>query len=711
MAKEKKDSCNIQQQYEALNKSAVLVSIRESLIGIIPILMLGILALVCRSFPQENYQEWVTTVFDGFIYRLFDGIYQVTYGMISIYLTISLTNKYSSYKEIQSYNSGIVFGAIVCLLILGGAMTTDTFPLDNFGPNGVFTAIICSLGAVSIYKFIWTRFRFNAKVYTDGMDTTFIRVLSSIFPISVVVLFFAILNGVFVQVAGVDCFQNWYEQVIAGLFDNMGNSFLSVFLYVLTSQILWSFGIHGSNVLIAVKEELFTSAMSVNVEALEAGGNATEIITGTFIDVFVCMGGCGATWALLIALLIFGKRKSHRSLAKMAAIPMLFNVNEMLIFGVPVVCNVVFLAPFIVVPLICTCTSYLAMLLGWVPIAANAVEWTTPIFFSGYIATGSPAGMILQMVNLIISVMIYGPFVKMYDDVIDNSTREKLQHLVDILKESEGSKKPIRLLSMKNTYGNIARNMMDELERWIRDKEVMLYYQPQYNFKRELIGAEALLRWKHPMYGDVYPPLAIKLAEETDELMELEKGIFRRIAMDMEHTLQMFEKLKHVSVNVTGTTIQKDEFEDFLIALNKEYPGVCQHILIEITEQAALRIDSLFIEKLSRLRELGYSFGIDDFSMGNTSIKYLQSNAFCMVKLDGEICKDILNNERSKEIIASIAHLTQELGIDVLAEYVETEQQRQALEEVGCYLYQGYLYSPAITMESFYDKVKDEGEA
>jgi len=307
--------------------------------------------------------------------------------------------------------------------------------------------------------------------------------------------------------------------------------------------------------------------------------------------------------------------------------------------------------------------------------------------------------------------MIYGPFVKMYDDVIDNSTREKLQHLVDILKESEGSKKPIRLLSMKNTYGNIARNMMDELERWIRDKEVMLYYQPQYNFKRELIGAEALLRWKHPMYGDVYPPLAIKLAEETDELMELEKGIFRRIAMDMEHTLQMFEKLKHVSVNVTGTTIQKDEFEDFLIALNKEYPGVCQHILIEITEQAALRIDSLFIEKLSRLRELGYSFGIDDFSMGNTSIKYLQSNAFCMVKLDGEICKDILNNERSKEIIASIAHLTQELGIDVLAEYVETEQQRQALEEVGCYLYQGYLYSPAITMESFYDKVKDEGEA
>lgn len=701
MTEEKSIFSKIRAIYETLNKNIILLSIRESLIGIIPILMLGILALVCYSFPIQEYQEWIKTAFGGLIYRFFYGIYQVTYGMISIYLTISLTNKYSSYRGVQNYNGGVVFSAIVGLCMFCGVMTPDTFDFQRFGASGVFTAVICSLASVSIYKYVAKRFRFSARLYSSGMDSTFLSVVNSIFPIVTVILVFAGINLLLTQLAGVDCFQTWYEQGISSLFDNMGRSFGSTLLFVLIGQLLWSVGIHGNNVLNSVKDTLFVAGMDENFEALQRGQEATEIFSSTFIDVFVWMGGCGATWALLIALLLFGKRKSHRSLAKLAAVPMVFNVNEMLVFGLPIVGNVIFIVPFIIVPLVFTCTAYLATVSGLVPVAMHSVEWTTPIFFSGYIATGSLSGVLLQLVNLVLGVLIYGPFVQMYDAIVEKTTREKLNKLVDMLKESEASKQPIRLLSSKNTYGNIAKNMVDELAEWIADRKVTLYYQPQYNFKGELIGAEALLRWEHPVYGNIYPPLAIKLAEEAECLTELEKEIFRRIAVDMEHTMQMFDKLEHVSVNVTGTTIQKKEFEEFLIKLNEEYPGVCKHILIEITEQAALRIDSLFIDKLNRLRKLGYSFGIDDFSMGSTSIKYLQSNAFCMVKLDGEICKDIVDNERSKEIIASIAHLTQELGIDVLAEYVETEQQRQALEDAGCYLYQGYLYSPAVNMETF----------
>ena len=85
--------------------------------------------------------------------------------------------------------------------------------------------------------------------------------------------------------------------------------------------------------------------------------------------------------------------------------------------------------------------------------------------------------------------------------------------------------------------------------------------------------------------------------------------------------------------------------------------------------------------------------------MGSTSIKYLQTNVFNLIKLDGSMTRVILKNRRSKDIIASITKLSSDLGIDVLAEYVETEEQRQALEEVGCYLYQGYLYSPAVPMD------------
>ena len=154
-----------------------------------------------------------------------------------------------------------------------------------------------------------------------------------------------------------------------------------------------------------------------------------------------------------------------------------------------------------------------------------------------------------------------------------------------------------------------------------------------------------------------------------------------------------------ISVNVTGTTIQSDEFEKFLVQLSKDYPRYSNRIVIEITEQAALSIKEELIDRLTRIAKRGYGFAIDDFSMGSTSIKYLQTNVFNMIKLDGSMTRVILKNRRSKDIISSITKLSSDLGIDVLAEYVETEEQRQALEEVGCYLYQGWLYSPAVPIE------------
>ena len=165
----------------------------------------------------------------------------------------------------------------------------------------------------------------------------------------------------------------------------------------------------------------------------------------------------------------------------------------------------------------------------------------------------------------------------------------------------------------------------------------------------------------------------------------------------------------HISINVTGITIQTDEFEEFLKNLHIIYPGKCRNVLIEITEQATLRVDEGFIARLSRIKELGYTFGIDDFSMGNTSIKYLQSNIFDIVKLDGGISRDVFN-ARSREIIYSIARLTEGLNIETIAEYVETEEQRKALENAGCNIYQGYLYSPAIPLDKFKELVEAGNE-
>lgn len=690
----------------AVNDHVLLVSLRESLINLIPVLMVGTFALVCRSFPVAAYQNWLVTAFHGNIYNFFQGIYQATFGLLSVYMTISFSLRYSSYKGAKDYGIGAVLSAVAAFAICSGVMSSADFNLGNFGANGMFTAIASTGIAVWLYVKVWNLVNFSLRLFTSGIDATFDYVFKAIIPLIVVVISFSGVNVLIMQVYGVDCFQTWFAQVLSGLFENMGNSFGVKLLFVFLQSLMWFFGIHGNNVLNVPKDVILGQAMQSNIDAVAAGRMPTEIFTSTFFDAFVLLGGCGATWALLIAIFLFSKRRSNRAVSKVAAIPMLFNINEMIIFGLPIVGNPVFFIPFLLTPLLMIMSSYLAMYLGIVPLTIERVEWTTPIIFSGYLATGSIAGSLLQLFDLVLGVAIYAPFVKIYDRVIERETKEKMNHLVDRLKKSEDSREPIKLLAMKNEYGNIAKNLADELDRWIKNNEVTLYYQPQHNAKGELIGAEALLRWKHPVYGMIYPPLVIKLAEESGNLVHLEEAVFSKAVEDMQKMTEILGKVEHISVNVTGTVIQGDEFEEYLKELRIRYPEVCKHILIEITEQAALRIDDPFIQRLTRLRQIGYVFGIDDFSMGNTSIKYLQSNVFSLVKLDGGISRNVLDNKRSQEIVSSIAQLTHDLGISVLAEYVETEQQRQVLEDAGCYLYQGYLYSPAIPLTDFIEKYK-----
>ena len=210
-----------------------------------------------------------------------------------------------------------------------------------------------------------------------------------------------------------------------------------------------------------------------------------------------------------------------------------------------------------------------------------------------------------------------------------------------------------------------------------------------------------MLRWEHPEYGMIYPPLVVKLAEESGILRQLEEGVFNAVIQDMPQLLSMLGKETKISVNVTGTTIQTEAFENFLRELKQKYPDYCSRICVEITEQVTLNLDDVLVERLTRIHDMGYSLAIDDFSMGSTSIKYLQTNVFDLVKLDGGLSKDVLKNPRSRDIIASIASLTNNFGIQVLAEYVETEEQKKVLENAGCCLYQGYLYSPAVPVEKF----------
>ena len=120
-----------------------------------------------------------------------------------------------------------------------------------------------------------------------------------------------------------------------------------------------------------------------------------------------------------------------------------------------------------------------------------------------------------------------------------------------------------------------------------------------------------------------------------------------------------------------------------------------------MTEQDMLSNTDNVIKKLEHLKHVGHTLLIDDFGMGHTSLVYLQSNYFDVVKLDGSLVKNLLENSTDQKIVSSVIDLGKKLGVKVIAEFVETEEQRDKLKELGCFWYQGYLYSKPIELDEF----------
>lgn len=689
-----------------MDNSHTLSAIRRGLIMILPVLMLGSFSLLLKSFPLNAYQKFISNAFSGAFLHMLDFVYDATYGLLSVYIVFSISFYAIRSQRIKN-NYAFVGGltATTSFFILSG-VELDNFDIVPLGLKGMFVAIFCAIIISKLYVIIINNVKIPFRLYADGIDLEFNDAIIAMIPCVALVLLFASFNYLICMVGNVNSFSEIYLRIVTYIFRNMDRTFVCGFLYVVVSSILWFFGIHGTDVLGSVSERIFESGLSENISASSVGNHPREILTSQFFEQFVLLGGCGAAICLLFAIAIFGKRRINKNLAKISSFPMAFNINELMLFGYPIIFNPYLLAPFLVTPVVAYCVSYLAMYMGWVPVITNDVEWTTPIILSGYKATGSVEGAVLQIVLVVLGIFIYMPFVKMYDKSKMRSEKERIKELINILKKAEEDKEDIHIMEVPGTPGTLAKCLAADLKNAIDDREIKLYYQLQYNNDNMCIGAETLLRYNHPIHGFIYPPLIIKIAEESGILSKLERYLFTEAAIDYRRIKNQTNRPYKISVNVTIATILESSFISFLENLKKDYNIEDNEMCIEITEQMAIKSDAEFEMALDKVKALGFMIAIDDFSMGSTSIKYLQKSQFDIVKLDGSIVKEMMTNERSKEIISSIVYLAKSLNFKVLAEYVETEEQRQILEDIGCNYYQGYHFSKSVDIDEFLDKIQ-----
>lgn len=685
-------------------------AVRNGLIMILPVMLIGSFVTLFRSIPIPAYKDFLQTFGGGILSTLLGWVYNGTFGIMSLYMTVTIS--YCYIQELEK-DSGHWMEAIVSSLasfaILSG-MLLEYFNMERMGASGMFTAIVASVLATKLYYLLERRIGIRFRLYADGTDLSFSNAWSGLVPFMLVVIAALLLHGIVVYVCKVNSIQDLFEMICSFVFRNMesGNGFWGGLLFTTVSTLLWFFGIHGNNALYAMVANVIIPATGANMAAVEAGEIPTQILTNNFFDFFVDIGGCGSCICLLLAILLFSKRKGNRRLAIAAFPTVLFNISELVVFGLPVVFNPIMLIPFMLAPMVMYCISYAAFATGIVPLICSYTTWTMPLFFSGYISTGSVAGILLQVVNLCVGVLVYYPFIKLLDRQRQKQAVEDMDYLTRMLKESAAYFKPVTLIYLPGSAGILAKTLVNDLQHALRKKEIKMYYQPQFDSAARCIGAEALLRWQHPVFGMMYPPLAIKLAEEAKILYELEKYVFVSVAESLDTIQDKLGEDRTVCVNVSSDTLMNPEFRIFLKELVEKYQIEKGSICIEINEQTTLSMDDDMVEMFSYFKQLGFLNAVDDFSMGHTSLKCLRTGQFDVVKLDGELVKDILTSRKNQSIIESIIYLSKTMGFDVMAEYVETKEQQRELEEIGCTKYQGYLYSAAVPLDDFLKKIKEE---
>lgn len=680
-----------------IEESFFFTVIRRGLMMMIPLILVGGVAHALLNLPLYDYSEMIFNGSFKWIGCLLNTIYRGTFGIFSILLVITLSVSYG--MERNEAVDKVAMYIIVSLGAYGAQLNicSENFNIENVGTKGSLTALFVTLFTCYLFTALKKYTRLTLKRHTVGMDGICATAIQTLIPAGIIILMVAVLNHLLFVLFGVYSLHELVSNVICSFFDNMQSGFLSGLVYAVLLHVLWAFGFHGSHLLEPVAQTTFANV------------SADCVFSKSFFDTYIVMGGCGTTICVLIALLLFFRRDRMGKLAKVASFTVIFNLNEVLIFGIPIVLNPILIIPFILTPITSYLISYAATASGLVPALCHEVQWSMPVILSGYFGTGSIRGAILQCVCILVGIAIYVPFLRMHKEAHEQYENEQVKRLVKELQVCELENEPPKFLTRTDALGIISRMLLEDLEHAIEHDELYLLYQPQMNGEGKCLGAEALLRWNHPVYGFIYPPLIIYLAKDGGILPKLEQKLFDMAGAGIHKAAQEYPEDFKVSVNITAKSLLWD-IESCIHDCLQKYDIPPARMWLEITEQDVITNANIVIEKLSRLKEVGHILMIDDFGMGHTSLLYLQSNHFNVVKLDGSLVKNIMTSKTSQAIISSIVGLGNDLGIKVIAEYVETAEIRDKLRELGCTWYQGYYFSKPVPLDDFIACLKKNNE-
>lgn len=404
----------------------IIKALKNGFIRTVPFTLIGSVFLLIAEIPITGYDAFMAGIFGA---NWTEPLYKVTgatFDILAVFTAFTLAYEYCNDEGLDGVPAGL-FGISGLFIMTANSVTTaagelvgSAVPLAWLGGKGLIAAMISSLLAGMIYTwFIKKDIRIKLP---ESVPPAVANSFSALIPGCVILTVYAALHllaSYALSMTVTEAIYYWLQVPLQNLTDSLPG----VVIVALLISIFWWCGIHGDAIVTTgIMSPILNSNMLENQAIIDAGGTLVagenaKIVTEQFM-LFIKMGGAGCTMGLILCMIFFSKSKQMKQLGKLGLGPSLFNINEPLIFGTPIIFNPIMIIPFILVPTANAIIAYLVILSGWVPpFTGLVVPWTLPAVLSGLILGGWKTAA-LQAALIGLSFVIYFPFFKAHDKML-----------------------------------------------------------------------------------------------------------------------------------------------------------------------------------------------------------------------------------------------------------------------------------------------------
>lgn len=656
----------------SLKNNLLHLSLREAFLNIVPYYVLSSLGLVLidvfgiKSDTSNIIVLSLLSISDLFVY------------LFPIFLVISL-----SYHLSINYNVHRFVVISLSLLVFVSISWTINDSKFVYNTNMTLYAFLLPILCMYLYRYL-SKLRFLQLIREDIVSKQLKIAINSILPVFLIYMLF---------VNFIPYMANFIYEYANILFireiQNLDVSTKTFIQVVFSHLIWWATGVHGTHVYTIFADTTYLYEFIF-----------PNITAEVFLFNFLVAGGAGATLSLVIAIIIKSKNYYTKKIGFLALPFSIFNINEILLFGLPMIMNLKFFIPFISLPILNFITTYIFLSFVSIPEIHPIISWSTPTLISGYLLGNgeTPIFLLFQLFNLVLGIFIYLPFLKSYDK--SNSKEYDLNKLKDKfdIREKITTHQEVSFLKIQADIISEQTKTHDLIDELVNG-DLLVYYQPKIDIKNQVCeGFESLLRFQKSD-GKILGPYFIPQLEKAGYASVIDIWVINRVYND----LILWEKENYfpkISINISPESISDEVVVNKIIRKLKD-----KNVSIEILERTFAKEHSIFLKNIEKLRTNGFKIYVDDFGIGFSSLQYLHILPANTIKLDRTLLLNTTTDE-GKILYSNIVKMCQNLGYQVISEGVETKEEESFLKSVNVEIIQGFLYSKAIP----FNEVKDYEE-